>query len=165
MSGVISLPLNFTKAYKVNFMDKKYMLEALKLAKEAGEMGEVPVGAVIVKDGEIIARGKNMREAKQNALSHAEIEAINNACKALHSWRLDGCEMYVTLEPCPMCAGAIINSRIKTLIFGAYDQKSGSIDSVVNLCDYPYNHKVEVYGGICEEKCIAVLKDFFVNLR
>ena len=146
-------------------MDKKFMYEALRLAREAAEIGEIPVGAVIVKDGEIIAEGKNMRETKQNALSHAEIEAINNACKALGSWRLEDCEMYVTLEPCPMCAGAVINSRIKTLIFGAYDQKSGSIDSVVNLCDYPYNHKVEVYGGICEDECQEVLKEFFKNLR
>ena len=146
-------------------MDKKFMYEALRLAREAAEMGEIPVGAVIVKDGEIIAEGKNMRETKQNALSHAEIEAINNACKLLNSWRLDDCEMYVTLEPCPMCAGAIINSRIKTLVFGAYDLKSGSIDSVVNLCDYPYNHKVEVYGGICEDECFGILKDFFGNLR
>lgn len=146
-------------------MDKKFMYEALRLAREAKEIGEIPVGAVIVKNGEIIAEGKNMRETKQNALSHAEIEAINAACKKLGSWRLDGCKMYVTLEPCPMCAGAIINSRIKTLIFGAYDQKSGSIDSVVNLCDYPYNHKVEVYGGICEDECLAILKKFFTNLR
>ena len=142
-------------------MRKEFMYEALSLAKEAAEMGEVPVGAVIVKDGEIIATGKNERETKQNALSHAEIEAINNACKALGSWRLDGCEMYVTLEPCPMCAGAIINSRIKTLVFGAYDSKAGSIDSVVNLCDYPYNHKLEIYGGICEDECLSVLKVFF----
>ena len=146
-------------------MDKKFMYEALRLAREAANMGEIPVGAVIVKNGEIIAEGKNMRETKQNALSHAEIEAINNACKVLNSWRLDDCEMYVTLEPCPMCAGAIINARIKTLIFGAYDLKSGSIDSVVNLCDYPYNHKVEVYGGICEDECLGILKDFFGNLR
>ena len=146
-------------------MDKKYMLEALSLAKQAANDGEVPVGAVVVKDGRIIAKGKNEREKKQNALSHAEIEAINNACKALGSWRLDGCELYVTLEPCPMCAGAIINSRIKTLIFGAYDLKAGSIDSIVNLCDLPYNHKVEVYGGICEDECLAVLKNFFEDLR
>ncbi len=146
-------------------MRKEFMYEALSLAKEAAEMGEVPVGAVIVKDGEIIARGKNERETKQNALSHAEIEAINNACKALGSWRLDGCELYVTLEPCPMCAGAIINSRIKTLVFGAYDSKAGSIDSVVNLCDYPYNHKPEIYGGICEDECLSVLKAFFEALR
>ena len=141
------------------------MMEAISLAEEAGEMGEVPVGAVIVKNGEIIARGKNEREAKQNALSHAEIEAINNACKVLGSWRLEDCEMYVTLEPCPMCAGAIINSRIKTLIFGAYDSKMGSIDSVTNLCDLPYNHKVEVYGGIMEDECLDLLKNFFKTLR
>lgn len=146
-------------------MDKKFMLRAIELARRAGEMGEVPVGAVIVKDGEIIAEGFNMREQKKNALSHAEIEAINSACRDLNSWRLDGCEMYVTLEPCPMCTGAIINSRIKTVIFGAYDLKSGSMDSVINLCDYPYNHKVEVYGGICEDECLQVLKDFFKNLR
>lgn len=141
------------------------MKRALELAREAAALGEVPVGAVIVKNGKIIAEGKNEREAKQNALSHAEIEAINNACTALSSWRLDDCEMYVTLEPCPMCAGAIINARIKTLIFGAYDKAAGSIDSVVNLCDYPYSHKVEVYGGICEDECKEVLKDFFKSLR
>ena len=146
-------------------MDKKFMLEALKLARESALMGEVPVGAVIVKNGEIIATGKNERETKQNALSHAEIEAINSACKALGSWRLDDCEIYVTLEPCPMCAGAIINSRIKTLIFGAYDLKAGSVDSIVNLCDLPYNHKVEVYGGILEDECLSVLKEFFTDLR
>lgn len=146
-------------------MNKEFMKRALELAREAAQMGEVPVGAVIVKNGEIIAEGKNERETKQNALSHAEIEAINNACTALSSWRLDDCELYVTLEPCPMCAGAIINSRIKTLVFGAYDKAAGSIDSVVNLCDYPYNHKVEVYGGICEDECQEVLKEFFKNLR
>ncbi len=146
-------------------MNKNYMKEALALGIQAGEEGEVPVGAVIVKDGEIIARGRNMREQKQNALSHAEIEAINEACEKLHSWRLDGCELYVTLEPCPMCTGAIINARIKTVIFGAYDLKAGSMDSVVNLCDYPYNHKVEVYGGICEDECREVLEKFFKNLR
>lgn len=146
-------------------MKKEFMYEALKLARQAAENGEVPVGAVIVKDGKIIAKGKNEREAKQNALSHAEIEVINNACKKLGSWRLDDCEIYVTLEPCPMCAGAIINARIKTLVFGAYDPKAGSIDSVINLCDYPYNHKPEIYGGICEDECLEVLKDFFKKIR
>lgn len=146
-------------------MNREFMYKALDLANKALKEGEVPVGAVIVKDGKIIAEGRNMRETKQNALSHAEIEAINNACKALNSWRLDGCEMYVTLEPCPMCAGAIINARIKTLIFGAFDLKAGSVDSVVNLLDYPYNHKVEVYGGILEEECQKPLKEFFENLR
>lgn len=146
-------------------MKKEFMLEAIKLAKKAADEGEVPVGAVIVKDGKIVSRGKNEREKKQNALSHAEIEAINNACKALESWRLDDCELYVTLEPCPMCAGAIINARIKTLIFGAFDPKAGSIDSVINLCDYPYNHKPEIYGGICEDECHEVLKEFFEKIR
>lgn len=146
-------------------MNKKFMSEALRLARQAAEEGEIPVGAVIVKDGEIIARGKNGRETKQNALSHAELEAINEACIELKSWRLDGCEMYVSLEPCPMCTGAIINSRIKTLIFGAYDQRAGSVDSVINLCDYPYNHKPEIYGGICEDECVSLLKDFFEALR
>ena len=141
------------------------MYEALNLAHEAYAEGEVPVGAVIVKDGKIIATGRNMREKKQNALSHAEIEAINNACKELGSWRLDDCEMYVTLEPCPMCTGAMINARIKTLIFGAYDSRAGSIDSVINLCDYPYNHKPEIYGGICEDECLSIIKKFFENLR
>ena len=141
------------------------MYEALNLAHVAYAEGEVPVGAVIVKDGKIIATGRNMREKKQNALSHAEIESINNACKELGSWRLDDCEMYVTLEPCPMCTGAIINARIKTLIFGAYDSRAGSIDSVINLCDYPYNHKPEIYGGICEDECLSIIKKFFENLR
>ena len=141
------------------------MDRALTLAFKAAEKGEVPVGAVIVKNGEIIAEGRNRREEKQNALSHAEIEAINTACKKLKSWRLDGCELYVTLEPCPMCTGAIINARIKTVIFGAYDSKAGSMDSVINLCDYPYNHKPEIYGGICEDECIAVMQRFFKGLR
>ena len=146
-------------------MNKIFMNEALKEAKIAFDKGEVPVGAVIVRNGEIIATGRNMREEKKNALSHAEIEAINNACKKLGSWRLDDCEMYVTLEPCPMCTGAIINSRIKTLIFGAYDLKAGSVDSVINLCDYPYNHKPEIYGGIMEDECLEILQKFFKKLR
>lgn len=141
------------------------MDRALTLAFKAAEKGEVPVGAVIVKNGEIIAEGRNRREEKQNALSHAEIEAINTACKKLKSWRLDGCELYVTIEPCPMCTGAIINARIKTVVFGAYDSKAGSMDSVINLCDYPYNHKPEIYGGICEDECIAVMQRFFKGLR
>ena len=125
----------------------------------------MPVCAVIVKDGEIIAEGYNMREQKQNALSHAEIECINKACEVLKSWRLETCELYVTLEPCPMCTGAIINSRIKTVVFGAYDLKAGSMDSVINLCDYPYNHKPEIYGGIMEDECKEILENFFQNLR
>ena len=146
-------------------MDKKFMQRAIELAKIAGGMGEVPVGAVVVKNGEIIGEGYNMREQKQNPLSHAEIEAINNAAKNLGCWRLEDCELYVTLEPCPMCTGAVINARIKTVIFGAYDKNAGSMDSVINLCDYPYNHKVEVYGGICEDECKEILQNFFQNLR
>ena len=136
-------------------MKSNFMLEAIKLAKKAAAEGEVPVGAVIVKEDKIIARGKNGREKKQNALSHAEIEAINSACH----------ELYVTLEPCPMCTGAIINARIKTVVFGAYDLKAGSMESVINLCDYPYNHKPEIYGGIYEEECKKILNDFFLDIR
>lgn len=146
-------------------MDKKFMQLAISEAKKAATENEVPVGAVIVKDGVVLAAAHNMREQKQNALSHAEIEAINSACKKLGSWRLDGCEMYVTLEPCPMCTGAIINARIKTVIFGAFDKNAGCMDSVINLCDYPLGHKVEVYAGICEDECQKLLQDFFENLR
>lgn len=146
-------------------MDKKFMKRALELAKKAYDSGEVPVGAVIVKNGEIIGEGYNMREQKQNALSHAEIEAINSACKNTGSWRLDDCEIYVTLEPCPMCTGAIINARIKTVIFGAFDSSMGCMDSVINLCDYPFNHKVEIYAGICEDECKEILQNFFQKLR
>ena len=138
---------------------------AILEAEKAAEKGEVPVGAVIVKNGEVIAAGHNLREEKQNALSHAEMEVINIACKKLGSWRLDDCELYVTLEPCPMCTGAIINARIKTVIFGAYDSKMGCMDSVINLCDYPFNHRPEIYGGIMEDDCLAVLQNFFKNLR
>ena len=146
-------------------MNKEFMKLAIIEAKKAAEKGEVPVGAVIVKNGEVVAACHNLREEKQNALSHAEMEAINIACQKLNSWRLDDCEMYVTLEPCPMCTGAIINSRIKTVIFGAYDSKMGCMDSVINLCDYPFYHKVEVYGGIMEDECLTVLQKFFKNLR
>ena len=146
-------------------MESKFMKIAIEQAKEAAKKGEVPVGAVIVKDGKIIAAARNRREEKQNALSHAEIEAINAACMILNTWRLDECDLYVTLEPCPMCAGAIINARIRTLIFGAYDYKAGSIDSVVRLCDYPYNHKPEIYGGIMEDECLSDLQDFFRGVR
>jgi tRNA(adenine34) deaminase len=144
---------------------KEFMKEAILEAKKAYSEGEVPVGAIIVKDGEIIARGRNHREQKQNALSHAEIEAINSACETLGSWRLEGCELYVTLEPCPMCTGAIINARIKTVVFGAFDSAMGCMDSVINLCDYPLGHKVEIYAGICEDECKALLQDFFQKLR
>ena len=146
-------------------MNKEFMKLAITEAQKAAEKGEVPVGAVIVKNGEVISTGHNLREEKQNALSHAEIEAINLACQKLGSWRLDDCELYVTLEPCPMCTGAIINARIKTVIFGAYDSKMGCMDSVINLCDYPFNHRPEIYGGIMEDECLSVLQNFFKKLR
>ncbi len=161
---VLSAVLTHSKKQMSSY-NKEFMEKALALAKEAGEAGEVPVGAVIVRGGEIIATGKNGREMNKNALSHAEIEAINNACRTLGGWRLPGCELYVTLEPCPMCAGAIINSRIEKIYFGAYDRKAGSVRSLVSLFDIPYNHKPEVEGGIMEEECAEVLSDFFKKLR
>lgn len=142
-----------------------YMKCALKRARKAFGEGETPVGAVIVRDGKIIASGRNKRETKKNALCHAEIEAINKACKKLSGWRLLGCDMYVTLEPCCMCAGAIINSRIENVYFGAYDKKAGSFGSIVNLSEFPYNHKVNAVGGICEKQCADILSEFFKELR
>lgn len=146
-------------------MDDKFMLKALELAKISALEGEVPVGAVVVKDGEIISQGRNRREKGKNALYHAEIEAIDNACKILGGWRLWQCDLYVTLEPCPMCSGAIINSRIKRVFYGASDHKAGSFGSVVDFNQLPYNHKPEIHSGIMEEECSALLKDFFKNLR
>ncbi|MBE6740875.1 MAG: nucleoside deaminase [Ruminococcaceae bacterium] len=146
-------------------MENEYMKKAIALAMESEKEGEVPVGAVIVKDGKIIATGRNRRETEKNALCHAEIEAINNACKKLGGWRLFGCDLYVTLEPCPMCAGAIINSRIKTVYFGAYDNKAGSFGSVADFNRIPYNHKPEIIEGVMEEECSKLLSDFFKKLR
>ena len=141
------------------------MKKAIALAMESEKEGEVPVGAVIVKNGELIATGRNRRETEKNALHHAEIEAIDNACKVLGGWRLFGCDLYVTLEPCPMCAGAIINSRIKTVYFGAYDNKAGSFGSVADFNRLPYNHKPEIIAGVMEEECSKLLTDFFKKLR
>lgn len=143
----------------------KYMKEALALAKSAAKMGEVPVGAVIVKDDKIISSGANRRECDQNPTAHAEIIAINEAAKVLNSWRLDGCTLYVTLEPCPMCMGAIINSRIRKVVFGAFDLKAGSCGSVVNLNKCDFNHHPEVVGGIMEDECSGILTDFFKKIR
>ncbi len=145
--------------------NEKFMKAALKLAKKAAGKNEVPVGAVVVLDGKIVGKGRNRREGKKNALCHAELEAINKACKKLGGWRLHKCDLYVTLEPCPMCTGAIINSRIKTLYYGAKDPKAGSCDSVVNLFGLPYNHKPEVVQGILEDDCAEVLRSFFKELR
>lgn len=144
---------------------EKYMKAALKLAQKAADEGEVPVGAVVVCDGKIVGRGRNRRETKKNALCHAEIEAINKACKKLGGWRLHRCDLYVTLEPCPMCTGAIINSRIKTLYYGAPDPKAGSCGTLVNLFDVAYNHKPEVVAGLMEEECAETLRAFFRDLR
>lgn len=141
------------------------MQRALELAQLSFDEGEVPVGAVVVKDGVIVGEGRNRRELGKNALAHAEIEAINNACENLGGWRLFECDLIVTLEPCPMCAGAIINSRIKTVVYGAKDNKTGSVDSVVSLFDLPYNHKPQVISGVLEQKCSDILSDFFKNLR
>ena len=146
-------------------MDKKYMKAALKLAQKAADEGEVPVGAVVVCDGKIVGRGRNRRETKKSAIHHAEIEAIEKACKKLGGWRLHKCDLYVTLEPCPMCTGAIINARIKTLYYGAKDEKAGSCGTLVNLFDLPYNHKPEVISGVMEEECANILKKFFKALR
>ncbi|MBQ7936546.1 MAG: tRNA adenosine(34) deaminase TadA [Clostridia bacterium] len=146
-------------------MDQKYMKEALKLAKKAASMGEVPVGAVIVQNGKIIARGYNRREIDQNGLSHAELTAMLRACKKLHSWRLEDCTLYVTLEPCPMCAGAIVNTRIQRVVIGAQDPKGGAMGGVMDLMEHPWNHHPEVTFGVMEEECSGVLKKFFKELR
>ena len=145
---------------------EKFMKEALKEAKKAYDKLEVPVGAVIVKDGKIIARAHNLKETKFDTTKHAEILVIQKASKKLKSWRLLDCEMYVTLEPCSMCAGAIINSRIKKLYIGAEDEKTGAVGSVLNLLeDYKFNHFVEVEKGIFKKECEDILKDFFKKLR
>ena len=144
---------------------EKFMKEALKQAKKAYEKGEIPVGAVIVKDNKIIARAYNKKEEKKDTTNHAEIIAIQKASKKLHAWRLSGCEMYVTLEPCSMCAGAIIQARIKKLYIGTMDKKTGACGSVFNLFEYEFNHKVEVETEILQPKCEKVLKEFFKELR
>jgi tRNA(adenine34) deaminase len=144
---------------------KSFMLESIGLAKLSAEEGEVPVGCVIVCDGKIVGRGRNRRELGRNALAHAEIEAIEEACRALGGWRLWKCALIVTLEPCPMCAGAIINARIPQVFFGAIDPKGGACGSVTNLFEQPFNHKPEVVSGILSDECAALLTDFFKNLR
>lgn len=146
-------------------MDEYFMRKALELAKESALEGEVPVGAVVIKDGEIVGTGRNRREIGKNALYHAELEAIDNACKRLGGWRLWQCDLYVTLEPCPMCAGAIINSRIKKVVFGARDSKAGSFGSVANFNELPYNHKPEIISGVLENECSEILSLFFAELR
>lgn len=148
-------------------MDEEYMREALELARYAASLGEAPIGAVVVKksSGEIIGRGYNRRELDKSPLAHAEIMALDEASKTLGGWRVVDSVLYVTLEPCPMCAGAIINSRIDRVVYGASDYKAGSCGSVVNLFELDYNHKPELLGGVLEEECAGVLSEFFKELR
>ncbi|MBQ3038353.1 MAG: tRNA adenosine(34) deaminase TadA [Clostridia bacterium] len=146
--------------------NETFMREALKQAKKAKKINEAPIGAVIVRDNKIISRGYNKRETKKNGLYHAEIIAIDKACKKLSGWRLPGCDIYITLEPCPMCAGAIIQTRIENVYFGAYDQKSGCGGSVFNMFeDVVFNHKPNISGGHMQCECSQILSDFFKTLR
>lgn len=142
-----------------------YMEQALALAREAAEAGEVPVGCVIVKDGEVIGRGRNRREEKQAVFSHAEMEAMAEANAALGSWRLEECDLYVTLEPCPMCAGAIINARVRRVFYGARDSAMGACGGVLNLFMENFPHRPQLVGGILAEECSAELSEFFRKLR
>lgn len=143
-----------------------YMRQALELARACLPDGDVPVGCVVVSPvGEVIGRGRNRREAEGCAAAHAEIEAITQACRRLGSWRLTGCVLYVTLEPCPMCAGAIINARVGTVCYGARDEKAGACGSVLDLFAERFNHRPRVYGGVLKEECAALLQDFFHDLR
>ena len=146
-------------------MDQQFMAEALKLAKESFDAGEVPVGCVIVKDGQIVGRGRNRREGDKSALAHAEIEAIAEACRNLGGWRLWQCTLYVTLEPCPMCAGAIVNARIPRVVYGASDRKCGAVRSVCSMFSMEFNHHPAVEYGILEAECAALLTEFFQKLR
>jgi tRNA(adenine34) deaminase len=146
-------------------MDTRFMEAALDLARQAAAEGEVPVGAVVVRGDQIVGRGRNRREQSKNALSHAEIEAIDEACRTLGGWRLWDCTLYVTLEPCPMCAGAILNARLRRVVFGACDPKAGSLLSVQRMFDLPYNHKPQIESGCMQDECAAVLRAFFADMR
>lgn len=145
--------------------DYELMGAALAEAEQAAALGEVPVGAVVARDGEIIAAAHNTRETEKNALHHAELLAIDAACKKLGGWRLHRCDLYVTLEPCPMCAGALINSRMKTVYYGASDPKAGSCGSLINLFALPYNHQPALVSGVLEQECADILRNFFRELR
>lgn len=145
--------------------DLKFMEKALSLARKAYTEGEVPVGAVVVKDGKIIARGYNRREGAKDGTAHAELIAIQKACKKLGGWRLIGCTLYVTLEPCIMCAGAIVNSRVERVVIGTHDPKAGAMGSITDVTLLPVNHKPEIEYGVMEKECSGLLKDFFRELR
>lgn len=146
-------------------MDNTYMLLAIEEAKKAASENEVPIGAVIVRRGEVIASAHNSREKERDATCHAELSAIKEACKRLGGWHLTDCTLYVTLEPCPMCAGAIINSCIDRVVFGAFDSRDGSFGSVVDLSAYPYSRRPTVEGGVMEKECRTLLSEFFKNIR
>ncbi len=148
-----------------NECDKYFMREALRLADEAAEYGEVPVGCVIVYGGEVIARGRNAREQEKNALCHAEIAAIDEACRVRGGWRLSGCTLYVTLEPCPMCSGAILNARVDRVVYGAKDSNMGALGSVLNMCSYPLGKRPDVTSGVLADECSGRLRSFFSSLR
>ncbi len=145
--------------------DETFMRDALELAKTASAFGEVPVGAIVVKDGCIIGRGYNQVEMLHSPLAHAEIIAIEDACHTINNWRLTGCSLYVTLEPCPMCAGAILNARIQRLIYGASDPKGGCCGSLINLYALDFNHHPTITTNILENDCLSLLEDFFQKLR
>ncbi len=149
----------------VTQQDIAFMEEAIALAKQASQLGEVPIGCVITRDGEIVGRGYNRRETGKTALGHAELMAIEDACRTLGGWRLWQCRLYVTLEPCPMCAGAIINARIPVVVYGAKDPKAGSVGSITDLFSMPYNHHPQVISGVLEDTCAGLLQDFFRSLR
>lgn len=147
-------------------MDEKYMKEAIRQAKKAESIDEVPIGAVIVHDDKIIARAHNLRESKQNAINHAEVIAIQKACKKIGSWRLEDCVLYVTLEPCPMCAGAILQSRISRVVYGASDPKGGCIESCMKMYEIKgFNHYPKVTSGVLKEECSELLKNYFKQKR
>ena len=149
----------------MNKTDIIFMEKAIALAKEAARMGEVPVGAVIVKNGEIVSCAHNLRENGGGATAHAELLAIEAACRKLGTWRLEDCELYVTLEPCPMCAGAIINARISRVIFGAKDANGGAFGSLIDLNSYPLSHKPDLTCSVCEKECRELMQDFFIEKR
>ena len=142
-----------------------YMGLALEEAKKSLALAEVPVGAVVVCEGEVVAAAYNTRETDKNAIKHAEVEAISRACQRLGGWRLHKCELYVTLEPCPMCAGALVNSRIDRVVYGAKDMLAGCCGSVINFNSYPFNHSFSIEGGVCEDECRALLQEFFNKKR
>lgn len=144
--------------------DRQAMLSALEKAKQASDCGEVPVGAVVIRDGLIIGEGRNRREKEKNAVLHAEIEAIQKACETVGSWRLDGCELFVTLEPCPMCAGAIVNARLDRVVFGAYDENGGAVISKTELFS-DFRYRPDMVGGYMEKECSEILTDFFKKRR